>query len=125
VGYPGAAGYAASKDGLAAYARSLSVALAGQHIHVLTVFPGPTRTAHARRYSPDNRREQRRMPPEQLAAQIMQAIARRQSRLIPGASNRFFALLGSYLPGLVDGIMRKTLLEPLEKRKTQDETHQS
>jgi len=60
LSYPGAAVYAASKDGLASYARSLAVALAPQKMHVLTVYPGPTRTAHARRYSPDNSREARR-----------------------------------------------------------------
>ena len=52
VSYPGAATYAATKSGLASYARSLSVALAQWDMHVMTVFPGPTRTAHARRYSP-------------------------------------------------------------------------
>jgi short-subunit dehydrogenase len=61
VSYPGAAVYGASKDGLASYARSLAAALAPQGINVLVVYPGPTRTAHARRYSPDNRREARRM----------------------------------------------------------------
>ncbi|MCY4352785.1 MAG: SDR family NAD(P)-dependent oxidoreductase, partial [Gemmatimonadetes bacterium] len=68
--YPGAATYAATKSGLASYARSLSIALAPQNIHVTTVFPGPTRTAHARRYSPHNTREEKRMPPEKLAHHI-------------------------------------------------------
>ncbi|MBL8046704.1 MAG: SDR family NAD(P)-dependent oxidoreductase, partial [Anaerolineales bacterium] len=70
VGYPGASVYAAAKDGLAAYARSLSKI---DGLHVLTVYPGPTRTAHARRYSPDNSRENRRMLPEILATQIYAA----------------------------------------------------
>ena len=113
VSYPGAAVYAASKDGLAAYARSLAVALAPQDIHVLTVYPGPTRTAHARRYSPDNRREARRMPPEVLAAAIYRAVERRQRALIPGLGNRLFALAGLWAPGLAEGAMRKTLFEKL------------
>lgn len=81
VSYPGASVYAASKDGLAAYARSLRVAEPA--LHVLTVFPGLTRPAHARRYGPDNSREARRMPPEKLAELIYRAVQRRQKVLIP------------------------------------------
>lgn len=112
--YPGAAVYAASKDALAAYARSLAVALAPQGIHVLVVYPGPTRTAHARRYSPDNRREAQRMAPEALAASIHRAIERRQRRLIPGLGNRVTALLGQWLPAPVEWVMKKTLFEKLQ-----------
>lgn len=111
VGYPGAAVYAASKDGLASYARSLAVAR--PDLHVLTVFPGPTRTAHARRYSPDNRREQRRMPPAQLAEQIFRASAARRRRLIPGAGNRLFAALGRVLPPLTTLLLRRAILDKL------------
>ncbi|MFO7539042.1 MAG: SDR family NAD(P)-dependent oxidoreductase [Chloroflexota bacterium] len=110
VSYPGAAVYAATKDGLAAYGRSLNVALPQS---VLTVFPGPTRTAHARRYSPDNSREETRMTPEALAEAIFQADSRRRSHLIPGRQNRLFAQLGHWWPGLMDGAMRKLILEKL------------
>ncbi len=115
TGYPGAAVYAASKDGLAAFARSLSAALAPRGLHVLTVYPGPTRTAHARRYSPDNRREHRRMPPERLAELIVQAIQTRRRSLIPGAGNRLFALAGRLLPGLTERAMQRAILDRLEK----------
>ncbi len=111
VGYPGAPVYAASKDGLAAYARSLAVGR--PDLHVLTVFPGPTRTAHARRYSPDNRREHRRMPPERLAEYIFQAVQKRQRTLIPGLPYRFSATMGRFFPGLAMWMMRKTILEKL------------
>lgn len=114
VSYPGAAVYAASKDGMSAYARSLRVALAPDGGHVLAVYPGPTRTAHARRYSPDNRREQRRMPPEQLAALIFDAVQRRQRVLIPGAGNRLSAWIGRAAPRLTEWVMRKTILEKLD-----------
>ena len=110
VSYPGAAVYGASKDGLASYARSLAVALAPQNINVLVVYPGPTRTAHARRYSPDNRREARRMPPEVLAAAIYRAVERRQRTLIPGFGNQVFAFVGRWLPAPVEWAMKKTLL---------------
>ncbi len=111
--YPGASSYAASKDGLVSYARSLSVGYAAQNLHLLTIYPGPTRTAHARRYSPDNSRESRRMPPEQVADTIFQAVQDRKRTLIPGLSNRFLASLGRTFPTLMERIMRKTLYEKL------------
>jgi hypothetical protein len=110
VGYPGAAVYAASKDGLAAYARGLAVALQPQRINVLTVFPGPTRTAHARRHSPDNRHEQRRMSPAVLADAIYRAEQRRERRLVPGHTNRLFALLGRLAPAVTERAMRRAML---------------
>jgi short-subunit dehydrogenase len=117
VSYPGAAVYAAAKDGLASYARSLRVALAPQKIHVLTVFPGPTRTAHAHRYSPNNSREAKRMPPAELADQILRAVEHRQSTLIPGWSNRLFAIAGRLLPGVVEGAMRKAIYEKVRSKE--------
>ena len=111
--YPGASSYAASKDGLTSYARSLSVAYAAQNLHILTIYPGPTRTAHARRYSPDNSRETRRMPPTQVADAIFEAIQARKRTLIPGLSNRLLAGLGRTFPSLMERIMRKTLYEKL------------
>lgn len=113
VGYPGAAVYAASKDGITSYARSLSVALAPHNIDVLTVFPGPTRTAHARRYSPDNSREHRRMAPEAVAEHIFEGVRSRKTRLVPGWPNRAFAVAGRLLPRLTEGIMRRTLFDKL------------
>lgn len=113
--YPGAAVYAASKDALASYGRSLAVALAPEEIHVLVVYPGPTRTAHARRYSPDNRREAQRMAPEALAASIYRAVERRQQRLIPGWGNRVTALLGQWLPAPVEWMMKQSLFVKLQK----------
>ena len=115
TGYPGAASYAASKDGVAAFARSLRVGLAASGLHVLTVYPGPTRTAHARRYSPDNRREARRMPPAVLAARVLAAVRAGQGTLIPGLGNRLFALIGTVAPGLAESVMRKTVFERLDR----------
>jgi hypothetical protein len=43
----------------------------------MTVFPGPTRTAHARRYSPDNSREEKRMVPEELAERIFRGVEKK------------------------------------------------
>lgn len=119
VGYPGAAGYAASKDGLASYARSLAVALAPQGIHVLTVCPGPTRTAHARRYSPDNTHETRRMSPDILAMAINHAVKHHQRTLIPGLGNQLSATLGRWAPSLAEWAMQKTLWEKIKAGSTQ------
>jgi short-subunit dehydrogenase len=116
TGYPGAAAYAASKDGLAAYARSLRATLGGHGLNVLTVYPGPTRTAHARRYSPDNRREARRMAPERLAELIAAAVQRREASLVPGAASRLAATLGRLAPALTEELMRRTIFAQLPQR---------
>ena len=105
--------YAASKDGIAAYARSLAVGLGRQGLYVLTVYPGPTRTAHARRYSPDNHREHRRMAPERLAMLIWAAVERHDSMLIPGLANQLAASVGRLFPTLSEYIMRKSLFDKL------------
>jgi len=113
VSYPGATVYAATKDGLASYARSLAIALAPQGKHVLTIYPGPTRTAHARRYSPDNSREERRMAPEALARQIVSALHHRRRHLIPGFAHHTMALAGHWWPYLTEEIMRRTIYTQL------------
>lgn len=115
VGYPGAAVYAATKDGLASYARSLGVALAPKGIHVLRVFPGPTRTAHAARHAPRQSDASKRMPPEKVAQAIVRAIDRRRSVCVPGFATRAIAALGPRLPRLMDRAMRKAILEPLDR----------
>jgi short-subunit dehydrogenase len=110
VGYPGASVYAATKDGLASYARSLRVALRELDINVLTVFPGPTRTEHARRHSPDNSREHKRTLPEDLADRVVRAIKRRRRSLIPGWTNRQVAWLGAWLPAVTERAMARSIL---------------
>ena len=133
--YPGAATYAATKSGLASYARSLSIALAPQNIHVMTVFPGPTRTAQARRHSPHNTnsdrlytrphrdqarrhsphntREEKRMPPKTLAHHIFRGVQKKKHLIIPGATNRMLAILGKWCPPMMAYAMRKVILEKL------------
>jgi short-subunit dehydrogenase len=105
--------YAASKDGLVSYARSLAVALAPAGIHVLLVYPGPTRTAHARRYSPNNRHEARRMLPERVASSILTGISQRRRTVIPGPGNRAFALLGRWLPWIPEKSMKRAIYDLL------------
>jgi short-subunit dehydrogenase len=114
--YPGAAVYAASKSGLASYASSLAVALAPRNMNVLTVYPGPTRTEHARRYSPDNAKEERRMSPEVLAARIVNAVRARRHQLVPGLSNRLFGVAGRLVPGAAEAAMRRMIFEKMMER---------
>ncbi len=109
--YPGAAVYGASKDGIAAYARSLELEPEGRHC--LTVFPGPLRTAMAREHSPDNSRENTRMHPEQAAELIVKAVRKRKRILVPGGGNKLFAFLGRYFPGLMEGMMKKLFFDKL------------
>ncbi len=117
LSYPGASVYAASKDGITAFARSLSLALKPKGIHVLTVFPGPTRTPHAFEHSPDNRREHKRMQPEQLAKLIYRAQENKHFYLVPGLANKVFAFIGTYLPWLSERIMVKTLYNKLLEKE--------
>ncbi len=113
VSYPGASVYAASKDGLTSYARSLYVAGAAFGLDCLTVFPGPTRTEHARLYSPKGASEARRMHPDVVAAAIADAITKRRRSLVPGKLNRAYAVLGRYWPSLTERVMRRHVFEPL------------
>ena len=101
--------YAATKDGIASYARSLRASI-GKKRHVLTVYPGPTRTEHARRYSPDNSRESKRMAPEDLADRIYRSVMKRRTTLIPGAANKVIATAGKWLPKLTERMMAKAML---------------
>ena len=101
------------KDGLTSYARSLYVALGPQKVNVLTVFPGPVRTEHARRHAPAGSDEKGRMPPEDLARRIERAIDKRRRILVPGAGPKVFALLGRLLPSVTEGAMKRALYDPL------------
>ena len=111
--YPGASVYAATKSGLAAYGSSLRAAFPARLLHVLTVFPGPVRTAHAREHSPDNSREHRRMDPAVLAQHILQAVTKKRARLIPGWGNQLSAWLGWCFPRLMAALMRKLLFQKM------------
>ncbi|MFK8023242.1 MAG: SDR family NAD(P)-dependent oxidoreductase [Ilumatobacter sp.] len=110
--YPGATSYAASKDGIASFARSLDAALP-ERMSAHCVFPGPLRTAHAARYSPDNSaaKVRRRQDPDDAAAAILRQLARGRTRIFPNAAARGFAAAGVLAPGLVGGALRRSLFE--------------
>lgn len=113
VGYPGASVYAGTKDGLAAYAEALRSARCRDAVGVLTVFPGPVRTAHARRYSPHNSGELRRMDPAELARQTRTAVEAGRPHLVPGPVNQLMAWVGRRFPPVADQLMDRTIFRRL------------
>ena len=111
VGYPGAASYAASKEALAAYGRSL--AKAGRRVTV--VLPGPIRTGHAARHAPEGASEAGRMDPDDLARRILAGAHRGKRVLRPGIGAGAAGLLGRLAPGPVTRAMRRALFDRLDR----------
>lgn len=111
--YPGAAVYAATKHGIASYAGSLRAVSEQTGVNVLTAYPGPTRTRHARKHSPDNRREHKRMSPDILANRIFSAEQKGRPILYPGVNSQLTALLGTLLPQLTEKVMRITVYDKM------------
>lgn len=105
LGYPGAAVYAATKQGLEAFARSLRPALTQS---VLCVLPGPLDTEHARRYAPSGGPASKRMAPEALAERLLSRLGR-SGTVYGSMPQQFAALAGTLLPGLMTGLMRRGL----------------
>ena len=105
LGYPGAAVYAATKQGLEAFARSLRPALTQS---VLCVLPGPLDTAHARRYAPSGGPARKRMAPEALADRLLSRLGR-SGTVYGSLPQQLAALAGTLLPGLMTGLMRRGL----------------
>ncbi|MEL6734457.1 MAG: SDR family oxidoreductase [Pseudomonadota bacterium] len=114
VGYPGAAVYAASKDGLAAYARSIRKPLKKKKLGVLTVYPGPTRTAQAERHAPPGANAEKRMPPEKLATLILKTAKGRAKDLYPGAGAKLAAMFAPLAPEWSTRAMRKVIYDKLD-----------
>jgi len=115
TGYPGAASYAASKDAIAIYAKSIRKPFARQGIKVSCVFPGPMRTGHAERHSPRGARAEKRMPPEFAARYILQGIWLGLKTITPGGGPKIFALFGKIAPWASDRAMRRIIFDNLDK----------
>ena len=115
TGYPGAASYAASKDALAVYARSLRGALKRRHIAVTIAYPGPLRTEHAARHAPEGSKAARRMAPEIAATQILEAAFAGRRTAVPGLGNRLGALAGRLAPVAFARLMRRLLYDRLDR----------
>lgn len=115
TGYPGAASYAASKDTIAIYARSIAKHYAGRGIQVMVVYPGPIRTEHAARHAPPGADAHRRIDPDELAKRMLHAMAGRKRNLFSGATARFAAIAGATAPGALTALMRRVIFEKLDK----------
>lgn len=119
VGYPGAATYAATKEGIAVFARSVRRPLARRGVKVLTVCPGPLDTAHAKEHAPPGADAGKRMKPDDAARHILAAAARPGlagvflggNVSVPGAGPKAMALAGRLFPGLATWMMRKLIFE--------------
>lgn len=114
TGYPGAAAYAASKDALAVYARSVRKPFARRGVSVTLACPGPLRTEHAERHAPPGADADRRMPPEVAARIILDATLAGRRLVVPGRANRLAALAGRLLPGTMIRQMRRLILDRLD-----------
>ncbi len=117
LSYPGASVYAATKDGVTSWANSVRKSFKESGITVLTIFPGPTRTPHAERYSPRNSKPDSRMEPEKLASMIKKSVANKRSFLIPGMGNKLVSFLGVWLPPLGEQLMKKLVFQPLKEQQ--------
>jgi len=83
---PGMAAYAASKSGLASFSEVLAGELKGSGVHVVTVYPGPVRTAMgdygASAYEPSWTVDKQPWgTPEGLAERLVEAVEKRRRRL--------------------------------------------
>lgn len=116
MGYPGAAVYAGTKDGLVALARSLRGPLwrAGR-IVVQAVAPGPMDTPHAARYAPPGATRKGRIAPETVAQFIL---GQRGRALVPvpGPGPRLMAIFGWLAPGLATRAMRRVIYEKYPRK---------
>lgn len=109
TGYPGAASYAASKDALAIYAKSMRNYAASKGVTLTVAFPGPLKTDHAVRHAPEGADENRRMDPDQAASVILADALAGKKTSIPGAGNRAFAAIGRIFPKPVTALMRRLI----------------
>jgi cyclic-di-GMP-binding biofilm dispersal mediator protein len=114
TGYPGAASYAASKDGLTSFAASIRKPLWREHrIAVQLVCPGPMDTPHATEHAPDGADASRRMSPAKVAWAILTAPARREV-ILPGVGAKLAAKAGRIAPQAMTRIMGRVLFTKLK-----------
>lgn len=116
TGYPGAASYAASKDALAVYAKSIRKPFKKNHnISVTSVYPGPLKTDHAARHAPEGADAEKRMSPEEAAQLILADIRKGSASSLPGSAAKIFALLGRIAPKPLTFAMRMIIYNKLDK----------
>ncbi len=99
---PHASTYYASKAWLLAFSQGVSASLRNTGVSATIVCPGPTYTAFDWHSTGDGdappARKKFQMDAAEVARQAYRGLGRRQMVVIPGASNRFLALLAKILP---------------------------
>ena len=115
VGYPGAASYAASKDALAVFGRSMRRVLKRRRISVTIACPGPLRTEHAARHAPDGAKAETRMAPDVAARMILADADRRKRWSVPGFGNRVMFTLGGLAPNIATRAMKRLVFDRLTR----------
>ena len=116
TGYPGAASYAASKDGLASFARALRRPLRKSgNICVQLVCPGPMDTPHAAQHAPKEAKADRRLAPGIVAQKVLDA-SRSKFLIVPGFGATMAAALGRLFPQTMTRIMGRVLFQRLKAR---------
>lgn len=110
LGYPGASVYAATKQGLEAFATSLRKT--GRHA-VLCVLPGPLDTEHATRYAPQDSKGGKRQSPAALAKRVL--ARHHRSGIVYGTlAHRIAGLAGWWAPSLLTRLMRRGMFTKLQ-----------
>lgn len=115
VGYPGASVYAATKDALAIYAKSVRPIFKKRGVRVLTVFPGPIRTGHAEKHAPAGANADKRMLPEKMAKLILKAAKSKKEEFYPGITGWLGQTYGKMAPKMSVKSMKKAIYDKLEK----------
>lgn len=111
IGYPGQAGYCATKFALRGFTQALRRELADTRIHVLHVAPRATRTAmnvpeiEAMNQALGNAMD----APQRVARLVRRAIETGREETQLGGPERFFARLNAMLPSVVDRALRRQL----------------
>jgi short-subunit dehydrogenase len=120
-GLPGRTAYSASKFAMEGFLDALSLELYRKNVHVLMAYPGftasrirenaLTRDGSVQGESP--REEEKMMQPEEVAAQIYQAILQKKKRLVMTNEGKLTWWLNKFLPDFVSRkVYQKMAAEP-------------
>lgn len=117
VGYPGASVYAATKDALAVYARSIRKPFRKKGVRITTIFPGPLKTEHAERHAPKGAKASKRMEPELAAKTILKAVRSGKRELYLGKGAGLARFGGALMPNLMTRFMRRMIFDKLDENQ--------
>lgn len=112
-GLPGRTGYSASKFAMHGFLEALRTELRPRGVHVLLACPGFTASnirstallADGQPQGASPREETEMMTPEEVAAEIVRAVQRRQRDLVLTGQGRLTVFLNRWLPGLADRLV--------------------